>query len=76
MSIQEKRKGIDYYEAFSVHLHNAMMGRLRTLVAWLVRVAMICTYDLIGPACAAPSVSVQLLHNYSMGLLYRDKLSM
>ena len=38
---------------------------------------MICTYDLIGRARAAPLASVQLqlkkqLHTYSMGLLYRD----
>lgn len=55
----------DYREAFSIHLYNATIHLKDSLVA------MIYTYDLIGPACAASSVSVQLRNN-STGLLYKN----
>ena len=51
----------DFHEAFSVHLHNAVVGHASCspfkdlLIAGVMLVAMIHTYDLIGPARAATS---------------------
>ena len=58
-SEEEGSSSIGYREAFSVDLNNAMTGRRRfsypfkdSFITGLAQVAMIHTYDRIGPACA------------------------
>ena len=70
----------DQHEAFSVHLHNAMVGWLSNpfkdlFIAGLALVAMIPTYNLIGARKLEKNLYSVFVHEWTLNLMLTHQVS-